>query len=63
MTTTRVELDPSEWAQVLQILAQAPWHAANPLIMKIGDQLRSQPQEGSRMTAEFADRRDAVKPQ
>jgi hypothetical protein len=35
-----VRLDVQEWNQVLQILAQAPWAAANPLIMKIGDQLR-----------------------
>jgi hypothetical protein len=37
-----VRLDPQEWNQLLQILAQAPWNVANPLIMKIGEQLRAQ---------------------
>jgi hypothetical protein len=37
-----VRLEPQEWNQLLQILAQAPWNVANPLIMKIGDQLRAQ---------------------
>jgi hypothetical protein len=37
-----VRLDPQEWNQLLQILAQAPWNIANPLIMKIGEQLRAQ---------------------
>ena len=33
-------MDLEEWQRVLGILAQAPWSAANPLIMKIGEQLR-----------------------
>jgi hypothetical protein len=37
-----VRLEPQEWNQVLQILSQAPWNVANPLIMKIGEQLRAQ---------------------
>ena len=37
-----VRLDQQEWNQLLQILAQAPWNVANPLIMKIGEQLRGQ---------------------
>jgi hypothetical protein len=41
---TEVRLDPQEWNQLLQILAQAPWNVANPLIMKIGEQLRAQQQ-------------------
>ena len=37
-----VRLDNEEWQRVLAILAQAPWSAANPLIMKIGQQLQAQ---------------------
>jgi hypothetical protein len=36
-----VRLDADEWQRVLQILATASWQAANPLIMKIGEQLRA----------------------
>ena len=36
-----VRLDTEEWQRVLGILAQAQWSVANPLIMKIGEQLRS----------------------
>jgi hypothetical protein len=39
---SEVRLDAQEWSQVLQILSQAPWAVANPLIMKIGEQLRAQ---------------------
>jgi hypothetical protein len=35
-----VRLEAQEWNQLLAILAQAPWNVANPLIMKIGEQLR-----------------------
>ena len=35
-----ITLDNNEWQQVLAILATAPWHQANPLLMKIGNQLR-----------------------
>jgi hypothetical protein len=35
-----VRLDIEEWQRVLAVLAQAPWSTANPLIMKIGEQLR-----------------------
>lgn len=38
----RVELDQPEWNSLLAILAQAPWNVANPLIMRIGEQLRAQ---------------------
>jgi hypothetical protein len=38
----RVELTEDEWQRVLAVLAQAPWSTANPLIMKIGEQLRGQ---------------------
>jgi hypothetical protein len=37
----RIELEPEEWNRVLAVLAQAPWNQVNPLIMKIGEQLRA----------------------
>lgn len=37
-----VQLEDEEWQRVLAVLAQAPWQVANPLIMKIGEQLRAQ---------------------
>jgi hypothetical protein len=42
MTDRMVRLDLEEWQRVLGVLAQAPWATANPLIMKIGEQLRMQ---------------------
>jgi hypothetical protein len=42
MSDRMVRLDIEEWQRVLGVLAQAPWATANPLIMKIGDQLRMQ---------------------
>jgi hypothetical protein len=47
-----ISLDGDEWQRVLQILATAPWATANPLIMKIGEQLR--------FGAEIAAKRDAA---
>jgi len=38
-----VDLSGQEWGQVMAILSTAPWRDANPLLMKIGDQLRAQP--------------------
>lgn len=35
-----VGLTDGEWQQVLGILSMAPWRDANPLLMKIGEQLR-----------------------
>jgi hypothetical protein len=37
-----INLDEREWNVVLQLLSQAPWATANPLLMKMGDQLRKQ---------------------
>ena len=37
-----VVLEDNEWQMVLGILATAPWRDANPLMMKIGGQLRTQ---------------------
>ena len=39
----KVELDAEEWQRVMAIIANAPWSTANPLLMKIGEQLRRQP--------------------
>jgi hypothetical protein len=55
-SVAEVRLDPQEWNQLLQILAQAPWSVANPLIMKIGEQLRQQAQpEGVRPNSDGRD--------
>jgi hypothetical protein len=37
-----VNLNDNEWGQLMSILADAPWKIANPLLMKIGDQLRAE---------------------
>lgn len=37
-----VNLELEDWNKVLAILAQAPWATVNPLIIAIGEQLRSQ---------------------
>ena len=37
-----VKLELEDWNRVLAVLAQAPWATVNPLIMSIGEQLRSQ---------------------
>jgi hypothetical protein len=53
--TVRLELE--EWQRVLGVLAQAPWATANPLIMKIGEQLRMQepaPARGNGVDAELS---------
>jgi hypothetical protein len=36
-----VHLDDEEWQKVMAIIAQAPWNVANPLLMRIGEQLRA----------------------
>jgi len=41
-----VVLDDNEWQMVLGILSTAPWRDANPLMMKIGTQLRTQQEFG-----------------
>lgn len=43
-----VTLETDEWNKLLAMLAQAPWHQANPLIMKIGAQLQGTPVGGQR---------------
>ena len=37
-----VNLEFDEWQRVLALMAKGPWEVANPLIMKIGEQLRMQ---------------------
>jgi hypothetical protein len=37
-----VHLDDDEWQKVMGVIATAPWSVANPLLMKIGEQLRRQ---------------------
>lgn len=37
-----VDLDPQEWQQVMAMISSAPWRDANPLLMKIGQQLQAQ---------------------
>lgn len=37
-----VQLDAEEWQKVMAIVASAPWNVANPLLMKIGEQLQRQ---------------------
>jgi hypothetical protein len=42
-----VYLEPQEWTQVMGVLSEAPWRIANPLLMKIGEQLRVQQEPAS----------------
>lgn len=37
-----IELSDAEWQAVVGIIATAPWRDANPLLLKIGEQLRRQ---------------------
>jgi hypothetical protein len=37
-----VELTEAEWNQAINILAQAPWNVANPLLVRITQQLQVQ---------------------
>jgi hypothetical protein len=39
-----IELEDVEWQQVLSMISLGPWRDANPLLMKIGQQLRLQAQ-------------------
>jgi hypothetical protein len=36
-----VELNDQEWGQVMNQLAEGPWKITNPLLMKMGEQLRA----------------------
>lgn len=46
-----VELNDQEWQQVLAIIGDAPWRVANPLLMKIGEQLRAQLRPAEKQSA------------
>jgi hypothetical protein len=35
-----VDLSDQEWGVLMGVLSEAPWKIANPLLMKIGEQLR-----------------------
>lgn len=37
-----VDLTATEWQQVMAMISSAPWRDANPLLMKIGEQLQQQ---------------------
>jgi hypothetical protein len=37
-----VDLDANEWQHVMAMISSAPWRDANPLLMKIGQQLQQQ---------------------
>ena len=37
-----VDLTEAEWNAVLSMIAMGPWREANPVLMKIGEQLREQ---------------------
>ena len=39
-----VDLSEAEWNAVLNLIAMGPWREANPLLMKIGEQLQVQKQ-------------------
>jgi hypothetical protein len=40
-----VHLDDEEWQKVMAIIATASWTVANPLLLKIGEQLRMQSEQ------------------
>jgi hypothetical protein len=37
-----IELSDQEWGQVMGELSKSEWRVANPLLMKMGEQLRQQ---------------------
>lgn len=39
-----IDLTDNEWGQVMGLISEGPWRVANPLLMKIGEQLRAQHQ-------------------
>jgi hypothetical protein len=46
-----VELSDQEWGEAMAIISEAPWRRANPLLMKIGEQLRQQYQPPNKQSA------------
>jgi hypothetical protein len=59
MAEVKVGLEQEEWQRVIAVLAQAPWTTANPLIMKIGEQLRTSAELAANIRV--ADRDGAVR--
>ena len=53
-----VELSDQEWGQLMSIISDAPWKVANPLLMKIGNQLREQAMTQQQVPAESGIRLD-----
>lgn len=44
MDNIAVYLSQQEWQQVMAMISMAPWRDANPVLMKIGEQVRQQTQ-------------------
>ena len=42
-----VDLSEAEWNAILNLIAMGPWREANPLLMKIGEQMRAHAQRRS----------------
>ena len=57
-----VDLSEQEWNQVVAILASAPWSTANPLLMRIGQQLQPQKNGPARDPYRHLDDPDVIKP-
>ena len=51
-----IKLDDDEWQRVMAIISQAPWNVANPLLMKIGEQLRMQTVQQQQTTENIVER-------
>lgn len=49
-----VALTEQEWNQVLSVLGDGPWRVVNPLLMKIGGQLREQKEILGRVPGQVA---------
>lgn len=45
-----VDLTEQEWNQVMGVLGEAPWRISNPLLMRIGGQLRQQQHHVNKQT-------------
>lgn len=56
--TLQVILDEREWQTILGIISTAPWRDANPLLMKIGEQLNRQQQPPAPPPQDVAPRRE-----
>jgi hypothetical protein len=50
MSKQTVVLETEEWQQIMGLMAEAPWRIANPLLMKVGEQLRVQQPNNNQQT-------------